>query len=166
MRIVFDLDGVFRDLCGYLHHKFSVPIPIYWFWEHEGKDIYKWIEEDNYRALIYSPVTKYLMPVLKTGYPIELWSCQPDKWKPYTDLWIWNNIPSYTLLYLNTKEKEKKLYREKDTYLVEDCPNFKDYSKILLIDTPYNQNVNALHRVKTPKDLTDVIERAKLCSKV
>lgn len=42
--------------------------------------------------------------------------------------------------------------------LVEDYPHFKDYSRIILIDWPYNQNVaNPFMRISDPKKLAEVI---------
>lgn len=55
-------------------------------------------------------------------------------------------------VWANEKEKEGDL-------LVEDYPFFNDYSKIILIDYPYNRNVTGeVARVKNPDEL-----RALLC---
>lgn len=153
MKIVFDLDGVLRDLCGYLNEKLDVPYPKEWIWKHHNKDIFEWIKEDRYCALVYAPITEYFSIVHKTIKNIELWTCQPEKWRPYTKLWINTNIGDCTIHYLDTNQKREKLDKEPNTYLVEDSPNFKHYDRILLIDRPYNRKVSAETRIHNPKEL-------------
>ena len=42
---------------------------------------------------------------------------------------------------------------EPNTLLIEDNPKFSDYSRIILIDQPYNQKVEANIRVSSPEEL-------------
>ena len=144
MKIVFDLDGVLREINSYLVTKFNVPYPQNWLWKYKDKDIFDWIKQDDYRALIYAPTTKYFLPIKKKFENIELWTCQPEKWKPYTKIWLKNHFEDHYLInYLNTEEKRRRLDEEKGVYLVEDCPNFSHYKNILLIDRPYNRHIEA-----------------------
>ena len=91
-KIVFDLDGVLRDIISYLEKRYNILIRE-WYWNHEKKDIYKLIKEDNYRALIDAEPTDYLKSIIKNFDYLEIWTNQPDKWLPYTNKWIDENIP-------------------------------------------------------------------------
>lgn len=156
-KIVIDLDGVLRDLCLYLSDRFNVPYPDKWFWTYKDKDIFQWIKEDNYYALIYAPITKYFYHIMELVDEIEIWTCQPDEWKPFTKLWLENNIiKDYKIIYLNTEQKRQKLDQNKNLVLIEDSPNFSDYERIILIDTPYNQEVEAL-RIHNPEELRELL---------
>ncbi len=151
MKIVYDLDGVFRNLSEYLELRLKVPLSLMletqgWHWTYEGKNIFEWIENDDYRALVYAPAMPYLVIAekLAAGEPLELWTCQPPKWRPYTNIWIGANFKTPPVVrYLNTEEKRARLDRERDTILVEDCPLFKSYERIVLIDWPYNRKIQA-----------------------
>ena len=67
MKIVFDLDGVLRDLCGYLHSEYQVPYPKEWDWSYRDGDMFDWIQKDNYRTLRNAPPLPYL-DVVKEHY--------------------------------------------------------------------------------------------------
>lgn len=162
MKLVFDLDGVLRDLDAYLHNRLDIPAITDWFWKHKGKDIFEWIEEDGFNALVYAPTTKYYLTIKKYIKNIELWTSQPEKWRPYTEAWIRNNFnDKYLLNYLTTEEKQMRLNEDKGTYLVEDCPNFTDYTRIILVDTLYNKHVEAPNRVYSVKDLEVWLKRRR-----
>ena len=160
MRIVFDLDGVLRDLCTYMQDRLGVPYPQEWFWTHEGKTIYEFIKEDGYKALVYAPATDLLLPLVRSGYPIELWTNQPEHWRPYTELWIKNNLPEAVVRYLTTQEKQKCLALEPDTLLVDDCPNFTDFSRVLLYSQPYNTRCDAVRRITDKQDFLFYLSQA------
>ncbi len=159
MKIVFDLDGVLRDLNGYLNTKYGIPYPQEWFWKHDEKNIFDWVEKDNYATLVYAPATEYerIAKFCFLEQNIELWTCQPDNWKPYTKLWIDLHFPNAVVHYLNTAEKRARLDNEHSTYLVEDCPLFSHWERIILIDQPYNKNVKCETRIKKPEELMDFI---------
>jgi len=162
IKIVFDLDGVLRDVDAYLCDKLGVAYPEQWEWMPKGKGLFEHIRNDNYRALVYAPATEYFLPIKKHFEKIEIWSYQIPKWQPYTKLWLNNNLTDkYTIRYLKPHEKEKRLYASKDTYLLEDYPKFKNYDRILLVDRPYNQKVKAPHRIKTVADLKIWLEKTK-----
>ena len=157
MRFVFDLDGVLRDINLPLGEKYGVPYPQDWWWKYKDKDIYQWMEEDKYKTIEDAPITEY-MPVAKEyGHPIELWTCQPPKWMPHTEKWIENNIGPCDVHFLDTKEKRKRLDKFSDLVLIEDCPNFSSYDRIILIDMPYNKKVSAV-RVKNADELRLMIK--------
>lgn len=161
-KIVFDLDGVFRDLISYLIERYKIEKPIdEWYWEHEQKDIYKLIKEDNYRALVNSKPTDYIMATCLYSQDIEIWTNQPEKWMPYTELWLNNYLRCYMnckVRLMTSEEKEKNLYLE-DAYIVEDYPYFKKYDRVILADRSYNQKVDCKYRVKHGRELLKVMER-------
>jgi hypothetical protein len=157
MKIVFDLDGVLRDLNGYLHTKFGIPDPQEWFWKHQGKDIYQWIAQDNLAPLVYSPATDYEKIASFNFECPEIWTCQPDDWIPKTKLWLQLHFPQHEVRYLSTNEKRQWLDNEKNTWLVEDSPNFSHYDRILLIDRPYNRHLKDVIRIHNPEELNSWI---------
>ena len=158
MKLAFDLDGVLRDINAYLNDKYNIPYPKIWFWKHKNKDIFAWVKEDYYRALVYAPITEYFLPIYKwlNGNKIEVWTCQPEEWRKYTRLWLLNHFgEDYQIHYLNTKEKRERLDEHKEFYLFEDNPLFSSYERILLIDRSYNQHIKAQYRIKNKKDLRE-----------
>lgn len=158
MKIVFDLDGVLRDLTGHISRLYKEPYPTVWDVTYQGKSIYTCINEDV-NILLDSPPTAYLRVALKYCSPLEIWTSQSSLWQPYTTSWIHNHIgEATTIRFLKTEEKEAELRKNKDTILVEDCPNFKSYDGILLIDRPYNQGVKKVARVFGTKHLKNMLE--------
>ena len=163
-RIVFDLDGVLRDIISYLEKIYNIPTIEKWYWEHDNKDINKLVKEDGYKALIEAEPTDYLKSIIKNFGYLEIWTNQPDEWLPYTYRWINDNIRRYVnceISILNSEQKEE-LLDYNDVYLVEDYPNFRDYENIILVDRPYNRNVICKHRVKNGKELIDKIREVEL----
>jgi hypothetical protein len=158
-RIVWDVDGVLRDLYTAVTTAFNFKITT-WNWKHKGKDIYDLARKKP--EIIYdAPVTKYLKTInsLVNGH-IELWSHQPPEWRIYTDIWLRKNLKSgidIDIRYLTPKEKYRALLKEKDAILVEDYPLYPNYDRIILVDTPYNQNAKAIIRVKTEKELKSAL---------
>ena len=157
MNIIFDLDGILRNLIGSFCKDLNLPIPTEWEFKKGSKTIYEWVEEKGYKPLMDSSPTEYYRVIRNNIENIEIWTDQLPEWRLYTEAWIKTYIGKSKIRYLSTSEKESRLYSLKDTYLVEDCPNFKDYSKIVLIDRPYNQNVKAPNRVKTPLELEECL---------
>ena len=152
-QIKYDLDGVLRDLIGHFCNYFKIPPTTTWNIKHNNKSIFQLIEENKYDILIDSPVTKYFETIKNNTENIEIWTHQLTKWISYTEIWIKKYIGKCKVRYLETSEKEDRLYNLKNTYLVEDCPNFKNYERILLIDMPYNQHIKAQNRIRTPLEL-------------
>ena len=86
MNIVFDLDGVIRDLNSYLGEKYKVPFPTDWKWEYKGKNVFNWIEFDNFNPLLFAPPTEYYPFIyswkIKYNFKgFEIWTSQPEKWR-------------------------------------------------------------------------------------
>lgn len=160
MKVKFDLDGVLRSLIDYLVNKYKMPYPETWGWLFKEMNIFKLVKDEGFQALVYSPVTEYIS-ILKSMKDIEVWTCQPRNWRLYTEMWIREYIGDCKIRYLTTEQKRAALDKEPETYLVEDCPNFKSYDRIILIDRPYNQKVECEFRVKTLEELKGIIEKLK-----
>jgi len=141
--IAFDLDGVLRDLQGYLRTKYGVPLPSVWFFTYKGLGFWEWAEFDNNKMPLLAKPTKYYNTIRKHCKNIEIWTHQYPHWRPLTKLWIKKYLGDCTVRFLTTKQKRARLDRCKDTILIEDCPNFKSYDRIVLIDKPYNRNIKA-----------------------
>lgn len=151
-RIVFDLDGVFRELNPYLKEKYGMPYPTDWNWKFKNKDIYEWAKVDNYHVVVEAPPTEYLKVVKRHIKEPEIWTHQPEDWKPYTKEWIDFHIGKCKILYMTADEKRKKLDREPDVILVEDYPFFSSYDRIALVDRPYNQQAKPFYRFTNVKE--------------
>ena len=158
MKIVVDLDGVLRDLNTYLYTNYGVPYPINWTWKHEDKDIFEWVKEDDYLALLEAPETPFCAVIRTYIEDLELWTCQPLEWRENTYQWINNHIGRCKIRFLNTYEKQERLDFLIDHLLIEDSPNFTNYSRIILIDQPYNRHLDVPHRIYSPKELKDVFK--------
>jgi hypothetical protein len=154
-KIVFDLDGVIRDL-GIIHKRFNIPKMNEWCWKYKDKDIYDWVKTD-YSVLEEAKPTKYLKVIQdyinSNNKIIEIWSYQPNDWVKYTKNWINKYFKNSITYWLKPEEKYKKLLKEKDTILIEDYPKYPCYDKIILIDTYNNRNVKSDCRIKTVKEL-------------
>ena len=164
-KIVFDLDGVIRDLNLYLQNKYQIPYPQEWFWTYKGKDIYQWAEHDKLCILNYSPVTEYFGVISEhflESKKIEIWTCQPEDWKPLTLEWMCKHFGTgYEVKFLNGKEKRLKLDSEPNTFLVEDSPQFEDYKRIILINRPYNKNLNVPMRINNERELERFLRKVR-----
>jgi len=160
MNIFTDLDDVLRSLDIPLYEKYEIPIPERWNWRHKGKSIFDWMEYDNFNIINHeAPKTKYFDIIVDRLDPLEIWTSQRKTWKKHTKNWVNTNIKKeYTYRILTNPQKEELLYSKPNQFLIEDSPNFKDYSNIILITAPYNEHIDARIRVRTPEDLTTVLD--------
>ena len=160
MRVVFDLDGVLRDLSGHIAHMYGEPYPKVWNVKFKGKSIYECINEHP-EILLEAPPTGYL-DVVKEFYPApEIWTSQPVAYQENTATWIKKHIhPDCMLHFYNPEEKARGVKEDEDILLFEDSPNFKDYTNIALIDRPYNQEVKAV-RIFGKRHLKNILENIK-----
>lgn len=93
------------------------------------------------------------------GRTVHFLSSQPMTWRWYTEKWLKIYVANpYDIIYTNSSQEKLTYLREGD-YLVDDSPCFGDYSKIILVDYPYNRRINAPIRVRNREELREVIER-------
>lgn len=157
MNIVFDLDGVMRNLMSYLKNKYKIPYPKTYWWKYKDKDIYDWAKYDNYEICRSAPVTKYYRIIKKYFPEPEIWTHQPKDWQKPTIIWLDRHFDSYIVKFLNGEQKRKRLDRYKNTLLVEDSPNFTHYDRIILIDDSLNKNIKSKIRIKNTKELERIL---------
>jgi len=152
MSIYFDLDGVIRDLVkaiGYNPQTWDDPLP-------DGRSLYQFFD-DNPDALLSAPPTEYYGVI--RDREIVIFTCQPERWIKNTLAWITIYLPKATPVIFQKPEDKLKLL---NGYLVEDYPNFSDYSKVILIDKPYNSHIeNCYARVWTPDGLRDILREVE-----
>lgn len=154
--IYWDIDGVLRDLSKIVWG-FE---PEDWDYIMDGLDIFD-IVRIYPPLLIEAPPTKYLKVIKKQKKPYIL-SSQPQDWRALTEQWTEKHLKDIPIkIKFVNKIQEKLKYLKDGDYLIDDCPLFPDYSKIILVDRKYNRNVNAPIRVKTPKELEEILNELK-----
>lgn len=152
--LYFDLDGVIRSLStGAIGRE-----PIIWYEKVNGKDIFEIVDADK-EILVNSPTTEYY-PIINKLLTVNIISCQPKDWWDYTYRWLDIYLPQKYKAVFVDRPKEKFNYIKDGDALVEDHPNLPDYSQIILIDKPYNQDVkNPIVRIKTVKELEEALKK-------
>jgi hypothetical protein len=167
MKIVFDVDGVNRNLNSLLMKKYNLPNPTSWFnneWDKLGYSIYDLVKKDN-MVLKKSLPTKYFKTIYNyakiNGNQIEFWSHQPPSWRKLFKQWIYYYFKGLKIkiCYLTPKQKLARLNKLSNYILVDDFPHFTNYKRIILIDYPYNQNVKNCVRIKTIKQLKEELNK-------
>lgn len=149
-KVIFDLDGVLRELgrqiWGSDAKKWNMPI-------------YREVRRnpDVLTAAEESEILKWLKE-MKVG-KIRIWTVQPREWIKGTMEWIGEHIAKYmdvsVTIYPVGTDKSELLT---DGYLlVEDNPTMSDYSRVVLVDKPYNADVDA-RRIFKPDELLEYID--------
>ena len=117
--------------------------------------------DDRLDILINAPATKFCATIKRNfiDREIHFLTHQPMHWRPKTAHWIFEHFPkSINIIHFVNSPQEKMAYLESNDLLIEDYPFFEDYSKIVLIDWPYNQNVkNPYKRISDLGDLRNII---------
>lgn len=152
--IHFDLDGVIRNL-GSLERK-NTPC---WKIKIDGEDFCEYIN-NNLHILKESPPTEYYKTIHSSSDSFSIITRQDWHWRPYTIEWMHKHFSDkkFKLNFVGSFEEKMSFLKEED-FIVEDFPYFKDYSKIVLIGWPYNENVKGEHiRITNPKQLEDFLK--------
>lgn len=154
-KIVFDLDGVIRDLHRCIENKYNCEI-LDWHWkDKEGRSVTKLIFHDL-DILVDSPPTRFASVIKEFAktHLLEIWTNQPTQWRTLTNCWLRNYFgkTSFVVKYLTPEQKIEMVNLEK-CLLVDDYPDFTEYRRVVLIDHPYNQKVDCSMRMKTPDEL-------------
>lgn len=164
-----DCDGCLRDLEGFLASEYGVPSPTTWNWKYEGKNMFQWVAKD-FTMLSKSPKMKYFDAIMDygrklnaEGKTLEIWTNQPENWKPQFWLWCLKNIDhtgvKYTVKFLTREQKYDMLVSRSDVdYLIEDHPKLPTSDKIIFIDHTYNQDSLQPNRVRSVKELKEFLK--------
>lgn len=161
MKIVFDLDGVLRDLNGHASSIEGTGPPDKWDFIRNGKSIYDLVNS-NLNLLLDSPPTPY-KEVILDHFPVpEIWTNQPYAWRPHTIQWIKNHIsPHCEVLFKSLDDKYQELEEDSDTILIDDCPLFRDYGHIILVSYPYNDHIQETIKIYTPESMDNILNILK-----
>lgn len=164
IEIIWDLDSTLVDVEKYMHEHFGVPYPDKWDWIYEGKTHPQWELYNNCATIKHSDLTYVGRYILNNWHdPILIWTARSSSLDSYTSKWIHEKFPHKDVTWnsgISTQEKEEWLMNRQHhfpTFLVEDSPNFTDYSKIILIDKPYNRHVDADIRVHNEYELHEAL---------
>jgi len=162
MKLYWDLDGVLRDLTKLVFKH----IPQDWYHKENNEDIFEKINKDL-TVLKKSPATEFYKVAIKFPF-IKILTCQPEHWKPFTKQWIEKHFSSivHSVKYLNHQEEKINIIKNENAFLIDDFPFFSDYSRVILIDYPYNRNVRAKIRIRNSKQLDELLKHIDILEKL
>ena len=150
--IYWDLHGVLADLSKAV---FGFEPP-HWDYKVSGENLLD-IVETNLSLLEKCEQTEYTNLVKSLPFLFVI-SSQPVHWRSYSDEWLKKNFnPKKTFRQYVNKPQEKLALLKPQDRIVEDYPFFEDYSQVILIDKPYNQNAPAKIRVHSPEELREYV---------
>jgi hypothetical protein len=138
--IYFDMDGVLRDLCGHIRPTRSVAS-----WDNYiGDEPLMSYINNHLEVLVKSPKTEYFDIIYRQPI-VSILTCQPKSWRKHTARWISKHFKKHdgevNVRYTDSMD-EKLGFLGPSDYLVDDCPNFKDFSRIILIRYQYNTHIS------------------------
>lgn len=158
--LIFDIDGIIRDLTGAMCQKHNIPTPQTWDYYHDGLSYLDYLRKDRSIYLTAQP-TEYFQTIKQIitecltigGIPVELWTHQTDhNFCALTRDWVAQHLPICNGLIKFKDSVEKIADLSSDDLLVEDNPNLSSFDNVVLIDRVYNQSV-ICSRVKSPQEL-------------
>jgi len=153
--IFFDLDGVIRDLCGVSENP-----PDDWALRIVGLPFSQYIDE-NLSVLTEARPTKYYEAIAAHSRELTIISHQREHWRALTSEWLARHFKEneVTVIYTPRGGDCKMEFLKEGDFIVEDYPFFSDYSRVILIDYPYNRhNRLPAARVTSPAELTRAME--------
>ncbi len=154
-RIVVDIDGVTRSLHEPLEEIYNISIDK-WDYVHNGKDFWTMIKE-NPNIWVDAPPTEYY-GIIKKIKDLEFWTIQRPEYQEFTRIWLDKYFKKYKLRFFKDFNDKFDNVIKENVILIDDFPDFPDYTNILLINRRYNQKTNAHIRVKTPEQLKILIQ--------
>jgi hypothetical protein len=155
MKIFCDIDGVIRRLShaalGFEPHE--------WYFEQDGMNVFDIVNKNPSLCEIASPYEDYL-EVINSLDSITFLSNQLPAWQPFTSRWLNRHVTTtYKAHYTNN---DKFAYLNDGDWLIEDFPYFPDYSRVILVDRPYNRATDAPLRVSSAEELADHLSTISL----
>lgn len=149
--IYWDVDGVLRNLTG-----------LVWGEDPEHWDTLSPSNEDIFDILKKHPEYYLDAKAFKNvqvakdyeahhGSITFLTHQKSEKAQKYTSLWLASHFKNFNINFVDSM-LDKESYLEHG-FLIDDCPLFKDYSKIILVHHRYNKHIQAPMRVFTWRDL-------------
>ena len=156
MRVVWDADGVIRDLISVLEQKYQFTVR-HWSFSYNGKDFWDMAKETP-KLFLNAPVTEYYSIIKQCKCP-TFWTVQREENKADTIKWLNKHFPKYKVRFFKDFEHKYKAVQKSNVILIDDFPNFPSYENIILIDRNYNKETHAPIRVTTPKKLQIVLDK-------
>jgi hypothetical protein len=122
-----------------------------------GQDLTTYINH-NLHILKDAKPSRYLTVALFYD-KIPILSHQPELWQKPTTEWVKRYLPNADLNFVGSA-LEKLEYLEPGDYLIDDYPKFyfTEYSRIILVNSRYNQDVSAPMRVYNEAELLDILD--------
>lgn len=164
MVVLFDLDGVIRDLDGIVEETYDVKWTD-WNGLIDGKNIITIVSE-NPRFLVYSLPTQFYGAIMELIPKPIILTHQVAEWQELTKIWMAHYLPGCYYEFLTTAEKIGTLdafnTQCADTILIEDHPKI-DYAKnkmVYMVEKPYNtmSNCPAERRIRSVGEMYELLE--------
>ena len=111
-------------------------------------------------------VTKPLeyLPVANSMPFVTFLSNQPLSWREFTLQWLERRMKTqWHAIFVNSPRSKIEILNKNDL-LIDDYPMFHDYSKVLLVDRPYNRDTKAIIRIMSPNDLREFLATKSIYS--
>lgn len=175
-KLFIDIDGIVRDIHIPAMKKpaqvWAVKIKGVSFVDYVTKHIDE-ILPNCKKAEYYDVVKEWIG--LASYVNLEFLSCQPESWIPYTEKWLHEHFPGMPYQFVGTPEEKLGIVRKNNAWLIDDYPNFSDYSKVIIADKPYNQKSKGNVRVRDKEEFmyillqcytNDMIWMPRLCHQI
>ena len=105
LNVIFDLDGVLRDLCGVVWGEY----PSKWVNTYKGINLYEYVKKHNYKPLLIAKPLPYIFVALSLP-EVRILSCQPEDWREYTKKWLKQYFKNKIVFYTFVDTPEEKEY--------------------------------------------------------
>lgn len=161
INIAWDLDGVLRDLTGYLGVTST---------EYNNTPKIEGLSFEDYlvkypEVYVSAPPTQYLSVALKYLPIFILTRYMFLEQILANQLWCYKYFKSdFDIKYAKTPENKLNwLNKDDSNYLIEDYPfnighDVPYFNRIILIDAPYNQNIDCNFRAHNPNELQNILD--------
>lgn len=159
MNLLWDLDGVLRDLGGEVFSNIEIDS---WDMVVDGLSLCDKVE-NNLWFLYTAPPTKYFDTIIEKTDMLDIITYQKEHWRPLTVAWCEKYIGrnKYNLFFVDDF-KEKLYLMDKDSVLIDDFPFFADYTNVAVVDYKYNKDVkNPLIRIETVTQMDNFLQKYK-----
>lgn len=163
-RVFIDIDGVVRDIETPIlggHSQVWSGIIV------EGLDFVEYITKRNIKMLSTAPKHDYydvLQNWIKTAnkYKVGLnnlhfLSCQPHAWRPHTSKWLKKHFPNISYTFTLSPVEKLDVVKKEKGWLIDDYPDFSDYSNVIIVDKPYNGHIFNCARIHSELDFLSVL---------
>ena len=164
MKVVFDIDGVLRNLSGKLNEWYGFPKdPPDWDYRDENtnstvKDLLK----KDPSVFAEAEMTWFADILISKFDDIECWTVQEEEWIKYTDMWLKKHMwKPFKVKYFPHFVDKYKAIEDLDGYIFDDYPRFEHYEKVIIPTYNYNKDVICDRRFDDKLSLLYEIKKIK-----